>query len=247
MPERGALVVEGIAHSYAAPVLDAVSFTVPPATLTAVVGPSGCGKSTLLRVLAGLERPQRGSARMDGVEVAGRPGHVAYHPQRDALLPWLRVLDNATLGARTCGRDRGEARAEALGLLSRFGLTGVESSWPDELSGGMRQRVALMRTWLTPLPAVVLDEPFGALDALTRRQMQGWLLGITASDQRPTLLVTHDIDEALLLADQVLVFSARPARIVHVEDRPAPDERRREHEAGAQHGAVLRILGLLGG
>ena len=247
MPERGGLVVEGIAHRYDRPVLDEVGFTVPPGTLTAIVGPSGCGKSTLLRILAGLERPERGSARVDGVEVAGRPGHVAYHPQRDALLPWLRVLDNATLGARTRGRDRGEARAEALGLLSRFGLTGVEASWPDELSGGMRQRVALMRTWLTPLPVVVLDEPFGALDALTRRQMQGWLLDITASDQRPTLLVTHDIEEALLLADQVLVFSPRPASVVHVERRPAPEERRRQHEAGDQHAVALRILGLLGG
>ena len=224
-----------------------VSFDVAPGTLTALVGPSGCGKSTLLRILAGLAAPAEGSATIGTVELVGTPGGIAYHPQRDALLPWLRALDNATLGAETCGRDRAEARSEALALLDRFGLAGQQDAWPDELSGGMRQRVALMRTFLMPQQVLALDEPLGALDALTRRRLQRWLLEIVAEDRRPTLLVTHDIDEALLLADQILVFSDRPGRIVHVENRPAPAARLEEHETGEDREAVRRLLDVLGG
>src|SRR5699024_1129526 len=195
---------------------------------TALVGPSGCGKSTLLRVLAGLLTPDQGSARVGARELAGRPGGVAYHPQRDALLPWLGALDNATLGAQICGRERADARREAIALLERFGLAGHEHAWPEELSGGMRQRVALLRTFLMPQQALVLDEPLGALDALTRRRLQLWLLEILASDRRPVLLVTHDIEEALLLADRILVLSERPGRIVHTEERPDAAGRRAE-------------------
>lgn len=255
-----ALRVAGVAHAFAAPgagrfarrgdtrpALDDISFDVPPGTLTAIVGPSGCGKSTLLRILAGLIVPDRGRATAGEVELAGKPGGVAYHPQRDALLPWLRVIDNATLGAETRGCSRATARGEALALLERFGLSGHEAAWPDELSGGMRQRVALMRSFLMPQQVLALDEPLGALDALTRRQLQHWLLEIVASDQRPILLVTHDIDEALLLADTVLVFSDRPGRIVHVEQRPSVADRLREHESGGDRAAAQRLLGLLGG
>ena len=255
----GALRVTGVSHAFAPPgarrfarrgvpqpAIAGISFEAAPGALTAIVGPSGCGKSTLLRILAGLVTPDSGSARAGQTELIGRPGGVAYHPQRDALLPWLRVLDNATLGAETCGRDRATARREALALLDRFGLRGQQDAWPDELSGGMRQRVALMRTFLMPQPVLALDEPLGALDALTRRQLQRWLLEIVANDRRPILLVTHDIDEALLLADRILVFSARPGRIVHVEERPGVAERLREHESGADRAAAGRLLGLLG-
>ena len=227
--------------------LGETSFTVDPGTLTAIVGPSGCGKSTLLRVLAGLLRPAQGSARIGDRQLVGAPGGVAYHPQRDALLPWLRALENITLGAETAGRDRVAARTEALSLLERFGLTGQERAWPDELSGGMRQRVALLRTFLMPQRALVLDEPLGALDALTRRRLQHWLLDITASDRRPILLVTHDIEEALLLADRVLVLSDRPGRIVHVEDRPDVATRTREHGDGSDRGPLRRVLAVLDG
>ncbi|GAA1324613.1 ABC transporter ATP-binding protein [Leucobacter albus] len=251
--------VESISHSYPAPgprllgrrarrtpTLSDVSFTAEPGSLTAIVGPSGCGKSTLLRILAGLEAPDAGGAWLGPTQLLGVPGGVAYHPQRDALLPWLRVLENATLGAETCGRNRAESRAEALALLERFGLTGYEQSWPDELSGGMRQRVALMRSFLMPQRVLALDEPLGALDALTRRQLQRWLLEIVELDRRPILLVTHDVDEALLLADRVLVLSARPGRIVHVEERPAAAVRLREHESGADRAAAGRLLARLG-
>lgn len=253
------LKVESISHAFprpgagwfsrrgrGVPVLEDVSFEAEAGTLTAILGPSGCGKSTLLRLIAGLETPTSGRALLGGAPLSGKPGGVAYHPQRDALLPWLRVLDNATLGAETCGRDRATARAEALALLERFGLAGNAEAWPDELSGGMRQRVALMRTFLMPQELLALDEPLGALDALTRRQLQHWLTGIVASDGRPILLVTHDIDEALLLADRILVLSARPGRIVHVEERPDAATRLREHDDGGDRGAARRLLGWLG-
>ena len=252
--------VAGISHSFArqgaawwerrtaarVAVLDDVSFDVEPGTLTAIVGPSGCGKSTLLRVLAGLDTPDRGRATAGDTPLIGRPGAVAFHPQRDALLPWMRVIDNATLGAETCGVDALEARADAHGLLERFGLAGQARAWPDELSGGMRQRVALMRTFLMPQGVLALDEPFGALDALTRRSLQRWLMDIVEQDRRPILLVTHDIDEALLLADRVLVFSGRPGRIVHVEERPAAAARRAEQADGRDRAAAARLLTHLG-
>lgn len=266
-----ALIVEHCSHEFSAPsagwftarrtrhtsqpVLNDVSFTVQAGTLTALLGPSGCGKSTLLRVLAGLVTPTKGRARVAGRELVGKPGGVAYHPQQDALLPWLRVIDNATLGAEVSGDAGGlggaletktEARDRAMALLERFGLGGLHHAWPDELSGGMRQRVALMRTFLMPQPVLALDEPFGALDALTRRTLQHWLLEIIVSEQRPTLLVTHDIDEALLLADRILVFSDRPGSIIHIEDRPSVTERKRERASGADRAAGLRLLAALG-
>jgi len=258
--EAGAgLVVEHITHRFPLPgaglfgrhpgfrtVLDDLSLTVPPGSLTAIVGPSGCGKSTLLKVLAGLLIPASGRAEVNGTPLIGRPGGVAYHPQQDALLPWLTTLDNATLGAEIAGRSRAEARTRARALLDRFGLAGTERAWPDELSGGMRQRVSLLRSSLMPQPALLLDEPFGALDALTRRQLQFWLLDITAAERRPTLLVTHDIEEALLLADRVIVLSPVPAGIVHIEDRPGAELRREQREHGADHPAAQRILAALG-
>lgn len=226
--------------------LSDVSLTVLPGTLTAIVGPSGCGKSTLLRVLAGLTIPDRGEATLDGESVIGRPGRIAYHPQRDALLPWLRALDNATLGAETCGVPAGEARARARTLLERFGLADHADAWPEELSGGMRQRVALLRTFLMPQTALAFDEPFGALDALTRRELQLWLLDRVEQDQRATLLVTHDVEEALLLADTVVVLGGTPATVVHSEARPEPAERRRQHLAGDNREALSRVLAALG-
>ena len=137
-------------------------------------------------------------------------------PQRDTLLPWRRALGNATLGAEIAGLDRAKATADARELFARFGLAGFERAWPTQLSGGMRQRVALLRTVLADRPALLLDEPFGALDALTRRALQLWLAELLAVAPRTTILVTHDVDEALLLADQVVVLSPRPATVTAV-------------------------------
>jgi NitT/TauT family transport system ATP-binding protein len=195
-------------------VLDGVSLSVDAGQFVSIVGPSGCGKSTLLRIVAGVILPTAGEVFVDGVDVAGRPGAVAFQPQRDLLLPWRRTIGNAILGAEVNGVPHAEAVAAARAQLERFGLAGFERSWPAQLSGGMRQRLALLRTVLTPRPTMLLDEPFGALDALTRRDLQMWLQDVWATEARSTILVTHDVDEALLLSDLVVVMSPRPGRVV---------------------------------
>ncbi len=209
MPDGRAIEVRGLSLTYAGrpPVvaLDGVDLAVAPGEFAMLLGPSGCGKSTLLRALAGLVRPTAGEALASS---------VAYMPQRDLLLPWRRVLGNATFAAELAGVPRAEARERAQALLGRFGLAGFERAWPAQLSGGMRQRLALLRTFLAPRDTLLLDEPFGALDAITRREMQGWLQGVLAEEPRTVLLVTHDIEEALTLADTVYVMSPRPGRIV---------------------------------
>ncbi len=225
--------VQGLRHGFRAgavaggqAVLDGVSLHGEPGSFVALLGPSGCGKSTVLRVLAGLLRPDEGTARVGGASVLGRPGACALQPQRDSLLPWRRCLDNATLGAAVAGVPRDEARRQAQALWDRFGLSGYERAWPAELSGGMRQRLALLRAFLTPRDVILLDEPLGALDAITRRDLQVWLESVWESDPRTVLLVTHDVDEALLLSDRVVVLSDRPARVV--ADLPVPLPRPRD-------------------
>ena len=203
----------------ALPVVQAVvdlTFQVGAGEFLTVIGPSGCGKSTLLRLLAGLEQPDAGQIILRGQPLpraADRQGRFGYMPQRDSLLPWRTVLDNVILGPELAGGSREAARADALELLPLFGLDGFENVWPSALSGGMRQRAVLLRTFLADYEILLLDEPFGALDALTRRGLQQWLLGVRTRFQKTILFITHDIDEALLLGDRVLVFSPRPGRI----------------------------------
>ncbi len=225
-----AVAVRGLAHRFSrgnrvTAALDGVDVAVAPGELVSVVGPSGCGKSTLLKVLAGVLVPSAGTARIGGHDVVGRPGRAAYMPQRDLLLPWRRAMENATLGCELDGLPRGQARLLAAPLFERFGLAGFERAWPSELSGGMRQRLALLRTFLLPREAVLLDEPFGALDAITRRQMVDWLQDIWLDDRRASLFVTHDVEEALVLADRVVVLSARPGRVRTVVPVPFPRPR----------------------
>ncbi len=193
-----------------------------------MVGPSGCGKSTLLRVLAGLLVPAAGEATIDRRAVIGAPGGSAYMPQKDLLLPWRRALANATLGAEVAGIPHAEARQRARALFAPFGLAGFEKAWPSQLSGGMRQRLALLRTFLLPARALLLDEPFGALDAITRREMHRWLQEVWLADRRTVLLITHDVEEALFLSDSVHVMSPRPGRMVASVPVPFP----RPREAG---------------
>ena len=213
--------VRDLRHSFsdrsgaaAAPVLDGVSLSASAGEFVALLGPSGCGKSTVLRVLAGLLVPDEGSAAVGGRSVVGRPGACTMQPQRDTLLPWKRCLDNAVLGATVAGMHRDDARRAAGELWERFGLAGYEHAWPAQLSGGMRQRLALLRAFLVPRDVLLLDEPLGALDAITRRDLQVWLEQVWEADQRSVLLVTHDVDEAILLADRVVVLSDRPATVV---------------------------------
>jgi len=178
-----------------------------------IIGPSGCGKSTLLNIICGLMEPDAGEVLLDGRPVPKRTGLLGYMLQKDLLLPWRKVLDNVILGPEISGTDKREAREEAHRLLPLFGLEGFEESYPDALSGGMRQRAALLRTFLCGRSAMLLDEPFGALDSLTRRQLQQWLLGVWSQFRQTIIFVTHDMDEAVYLADRVYVMTPRPGRI----------------------------------
>jgi len=185
--------------------LQDVSLRAPRGSVLAVVGPSGCGKTTLLELICGLQQPDRGT-------IEGEPAVLM--PQRDLLLPWLSAVDNAALALRIGGNSRARSRARGTELFAELGLGGFERARPHELSGGMRQRVAFVRTLLSGKPVLCLDEPFGALDAITRQEMQEWLTGALVREPRTVVLVTHDVEEAIVLADSVAVLSARPGRVV---------------------------------
>lgn len=199
-------------------------------TRLGIVGPSGCGKSTLLSVICGLEDPDSGSVDVLGrSEAAGRLSQCAWMPQRDLLLPWRSVLGNASLPLVNQGKSRRECEAQVRPLLERFGLAGFEDRRPYELSGGMRQRVSFLRTLVAGKDVLLLDEPFGALDSITRADVQQWLKGALDAEPRTTVLVTHDVEEAILLSDRVVVMSPRPGRIVRSIDVPPMEyEHRRE-------------------
>jgi ABC-type nitrate/sulfonate/bicarbonate transport system ATPase subunit len=215
----GGVTVADVQKSFGAVrALAGVSLRAEPRAVVAVVGPSGCGKSTLLELVCGLAEP-------DGGTVAAAP--AALMPQRDGLLPWLSALDNAALALRVGGVRRAAARAAAHEHFAAFGLEGFERARPRELSGGMRQRVAFLRTLLAGRPVLCLDEPFGALDALTRAQMQRWLAAALEREPRTVLLVTHDVEEAVLLADRIVLLSPRPGRVVATLDVAIPRPRHR--------------------
>lgn len=193
-----------------------------------LIGPSGCGKSTLFNMIGGLlPCDDDGSILMKGkVQADGELlGKVSFMPQRDLLFPWRTVVDNAILALEVEGCSRREAREKARAMLPDFGLAGFENHYPHQLSGGMRQRVALMRTFLFERDLILLDEPFGALDALTRSMMQRWLLDIWVKHKRTVLFITHDLDEAIFLGDRVMVMSARPGSVKCMEPIPLPRPR----------------------
>jgi ABC-type nitrate/sulfonate/bicarbonate transport system ATPase subunit len=216
--------------------LDRVSLRAAPGETVAVVGPSGSGKTTLLELICGLQRPDAGTVSS---------GPAALMPQRDVLLPWLGALDNATLALRARGVSRAEARAQVAPWIERFGLGGFEGTRPAELSGGMRQRVSFLRSLLAGKPVLALDEPFASLDAITRAEMQAWLGHVLESEPRTVILVTHDVEEAVVLADRVVVLSARPGRVVAEVEVPLPRPRRRTApELTALRERVYAALGL---
>jgi ABC-type nitrate/sulfonate/bicarbonate transport system ATPase subunit len=193
--------------------IEGINLAVRPGEFVSIVGPSGCGKSTAFNMIAGLIRPDEGDVLIDGRSVVGRQGHVGYMLQKDLLLPWRTVLQNVTLGAELLRRNRAEAEREARNLMAMFGLQGFEDAWPARLSGGMRQRAALMRTVLSHQEVMLLDEPFGALDAMTKGLMQEWLLQIWERFRRTIVFITHDIDEAIFLSDRIYIMTARPGRV----------------------------------
>jgi len=214
-------------------VLDEVDFHAEEGEFVAIIGPSGCGKSTLLNIIAGLDEPTAGALSLGGAAQngpdgsggsGGRLGSVGYMQQKDLLMPWRSVLDNAALGLEIRGVPKREAVARAREHLPRFGLDGFEGAYPHELSGGMRQRAAFLRTALADQQVFLLDEPFGALDALNRAQIHEWLTGLWESMRKTIVLVTHDVDEAIFLSDRVYVMTARPGtmKIVLPVNLPRP-------------------------
>lgn len=220
------------------PILRDLSLTVGQGEFVSILGPSGAGKSTLFRVLTGAVAAE-GTILFDGQPLTGQP--FAFMPQRDALMPWRRIIDNVTLGLEVQGMSRRTARARVEPLFPEFGLQGFARHWPSELSGGMRQRAALMRTVVQDKPMLLLDEPFGALDALTRTQMQRWLETRWQAHRWTTLLVTHDVREAVNLSDRIYVLSTRPARVLHefAVDLPRP---RTPADTHALETAILNTL-----
>ena len=195
------------------PVLDDLNFSVDNGEFIALLGPSGCGKSTLFNIISGLLAPDTGEIYLNDRRINGNTGDFAYMQQKDLLLPWRTVLRNVLIGPEIQGEPLDTAKTEAKQRLTQLGLSGFENSYPMQLSGGMRQRVALVRTLLFRKELLLLDEPFGALDAMTRTVMQSILLDIWTEEQQTVLLITHDVEEALLLADKIYVLTARPATL----------------------------------
>lgn len=221
--KKNSLVMKNIDSTYYSagerlPVLNNISLYVGCTEFVSLLGPSGSGKSTILKIAAGLLKPDRGRVIKDGLNVTGRPGLVGYMPQQDLLFPWKTLEQNAVLPLLAGGTPKKEALDRVDKMLPLFGLEGFGNYYPHQLSGGMRQRAALLRTMLINSELMLLDEPFGALDALTREQMQQWLLDIWERFKRSVLFVTHSVDEAIFLSDRIYVITERPGEIYREED-----------------------------
>ena len=220
-------------------VIDGLSLHVLEGEFVSIIGPSGSGKSTVFHLIGGLIRPDDGEIILDGKNITGKQGHISYMPQQHSLFPWRTVLDNTILALEVSGQmSKKQARELAKEWLAKVGLQGYESAYPDVLSGGMQQRVGFLRALLSPQEVMCLDEPFGALDALTRMDMQRWLLGLWEQSRRSVLFVTHSIEEALLLSDRIYVFSDKPTSVL--EEIVVPFERPRGEDI-VQHQEFLRL------
>ncbi|NDJ33705.1 MAG: ABC transporter ATP-binding protein [Chloroflexi bacterium] len=223
-----------------------VTFQVQAGEFVTLIGPSGSGKSTIFNLITGLIEPDTGTVRVHNEPP--RSGTVGYMPQRDLLLPWRTVVGNAIIPLEIAGMPREQAQQRARDMLPTFGLEGFADAYPASLSGGMRQRTALLRTMLTDADTLLFDEPFGALDALTRRALQDWLLDLWRGMEKTILFVTHDVEEALYLGDRVLVLSARPGRIEHTQtvefSRPRERKMMADPAFGRQLTDLLSALGI---
>ncbi|MCD7868032.1 MAG: ABC transporter ATP-binding protein [Clostridiales bacterium] len=235
--------VENLNFSYTEQsILKDLCFQVKEGEFVSLLGPSGCGKSTLLNVLAGILTPQSGEIRIDEEPIRGMSGRFAYMPQNDLLLPWKTILDNVCLYGEI-HHSKKQMREKAREQLARFGLAGCEDKYPGELSGGMRQRAAFLRTTMCEAEIYLLDEPFGALDVITRSDMQDWLAMLCSSLKKTILLVTHDTDEAIYLSDRILVLGA-PGEGIRQEISITQSPRTREwlYEQGALRGKIHGII-----
>ncbi|WP_410771064.1 ABC transporter ATP-binding protein [Fontibacillus sp. BL9] len=210
------------------PVLNDVSLSLPAGKFVSIIGPSGCGKSTLFHVIGGLLKPDRGTILMGGENVTGQRGLISYVPQKPALFPWRNTLDNVLLAREITGGASEAAREEARAWMNRAGLGGFEKAFPHMLSGGMQQRASFLRGLLAPQEVICLDEPFSSLDELTRSDMQRWLLDLWEDSRRSVILITHSVDEALILSDTIYLLSGRPATVLHRVDVPFARPRRED-------------------
>ena len=244
------LELNGIAKTFpardkreAVEVLGGLDLSCAHGRFVALVGPSGCGKTTALRIAAGLELPSAGQVLLDGYDIAGEPGKVGLVFQDYALLPWRTTLGNIELGLRIKGMDRAQSRQSAMEYVEAFGLHGFESSYPHELSGGMQQRVAIARTLILEPEVVLMDEPFGSLDSQTRNALQEFLLDVWTKRRDTIVFVTHNVDEAVFLADEIVVLSARPAKVVlRVEVTAHRPRDRTSEECNNIRRGVLEVL-----
>ena len=244
---RGGLIIKGLTktfHPRSGPVvaLDGVDMVVGPGEFVTLIGPSGCGKSTLFNIVAGLDMFDSGEVRLDGAPSGDRLGNIAYMFQKDLLFPWRTVVGNAILGLEMDGLSRTEARNRVEPYLERFGLADFGSAYPAQLSGGMRQRVAFLRTMVQKRSIMLLDEPFGALDSYTRAHLQQWLMGVWDEIRTTVLFVTHDVAEAVYLSDRVYVMTPRPGRIQAVYDIELERPRERGIEITDEFLQLERIL-----
>ncbi|KGK89687.1 nitrate ABC transporter ATP-binding protein [Desulfosporosinus sp. HMP52] len=226
------LTLQGLSKSYYNPHLDrqmriinSLSFEIETGSFVSLIGPSGCGKSTICNLIAGIESPDCGQIMLDSSLINGLSGNIGYMPQKDLLLPWRTLLENVLLGCEIQHQDKHNALEEAHKWLNQFGLASFTNHYPHQLSGGMRQRGALLRTILFGKKTLLLDEPFGALDALTRQEIQRWLSSIWNQTRHTVLFITHDIDEAILLSDKIIVLSQQPASVLQELIVPFPQPR----------------------
>lgn len=219
------LEVRGVSVSFdGRKVLEDVSVTLRKGELVCLLGVSGGGKTTLFNVISGLLKPDAGQVLLDGEDITGKPGHISYMLQKDLLLPYRTIEDNVALPLLLRGVKKREARKQASALFEEFGLGGTEKLWPSQLSGGMRQRAALLRTYLFSQDVALLDEPFSALDTLTKSAIHRWYLDVMERIHLSTLFITHDMDEAMLLSDRIYLLTGQPGRITSeiVVEEPRP-------------------------
>ncbi len=227
-------------------ILDRVSLELHRGELVCLLGVSGGGKTTLFNIISGLLTPDEGRVLLDGVDITGRPGRISYMLQKDLLLPYRTILDNAALPLVLRGMKKAQARQEASALFPQFGLEGTQGKYPAQLSGGMRQRAALLRTYLFSQDVALLDEPFSALDTITKSAIHRWYLEVMERIRLSTLFITHDIDEAILLSDRIYLLSGQPGRITGelriTEPRPRPADFNLTPEFLAYKRRILELL-----